>query len=254
MSKPYKVVSDIFELVGTHIHIANSDTGSKFEHNINQFTLRDDNKSFKAKYIVYNDKKIYLNCFEQCTPDNKQIKPIGNPTEYFEKHFLHFSLNDLRNVLYMLLPYSTSYNGKSSINTLEHVKFTIQYIENEIKSQKNNKYWSKIADMYNINDSKGAKLSQQNKVVNRDDVSTPTKREPLSKELQNKSLVLDCEGLPAPTMRDQNIRFNRFDQTIADKYNNIGQVTGNKGQYYAVNWDDVPDPIRRDQHDKYDRD
>jgi hypothetical protein len=37
------------------------------------------------------------------------------------------------------------------------------------------------------------------------------------------------------------------------KYDRAGHTKGNREQYLAINWDDVPDPTKREQHSKYDR-
>ena len=57
--------------------------------------------------------------------------------KYCEKIFASFSLIDLRNVLLLLIPFATNFNGgeRTSINTLEHVKLTLKYITDEIKLQ-----------------------------------------------------------------------------------------------------------------------
>ena len=132
MSKPYKVVADVFALVAKcsikeeNYHIEynykciNLTTTSAYERNRY-------NHGYNYSYRSDPPKVDYV-----LPKVNSDLQQNALPVKYFEAQFSDFSLTDLRDVLYILMPLSTTKNDN---NTLEHVKFAIKYIENEIKSQ-----------------------------------------------------------------------------------------------------------------------
>ena len=122
LNTPNKVVADIFALVAKNIHIK---PGTGYED----------------KHITYKNENIYFAQYHQ-KPGYPSPSLTVSSTEYFESCFSQYSLIDLKNVMYLVFPFSTDYNGNGSnkqnnhyyVSTLDYVKFIIKYIEKEIDS------------------------------------------------------------------------------------------------------------------------
>ena len=153
----YKIVASTFALVAQDIRMQDP-----LQPGVMQTSSSPD--IHNKKCIIYKNEQIIL---AKSTKSKGRFTVTPKPTKYFESLFVNYSLTDLRNVLYLLFPNSTNYVGsdnKCFANTINHVKFTIKYIEKEIslQSSNNNNNSDDKSDNSNTNDySQLVKRNQQ---------------------------------------------------------------------------------------------
>lgn len=125
------LVADVFKLVSRNF--TNHNNWSNFGVKLFvEYVLLYSNSD---KHVIkYKDKLIYI------LPNNKYPD-----SDYLMEQFESFSLIDLRNILLLLIPFATNFNGVGSVsvfngigsvsvNTLDHVKLALKYITKEIES------------------------------------------------------------------------------------------------------------------------
>ena len=111
-----QLVANLFEIISRNFVNSSKSPKSNFGNGQDKIKIYD---------IDYKGVKIHI------TTSNKNNY---YKSEYFSKKFASYSLVDLRNILLLVLPFATNFSGgdNTSVNTLDHVKVTLEYISKEI--------------------------------------------------------------------------------------------------------------------------